>query len=120
MDEDRIKDAQRLEEATSRSGETKYILRLYIAGMTPKSTRAIANIKKICEEELEGRYELEIIDVYQQPEIAATEQIIAAPTLIKKLPLPLRKVIGDLSDKERVVLGLDLRSKTSSKDKDHA
>lgn len=111
MDEDRIIDAEKLEEAARKSGETKYVLRLYIAGMTPKYNRAIENIRKICEDELKGRYELEIIDIYQQPELAADEQIIAAPTLIKKLPLPLRKVIGDLSDKERVVVGLDLRPK---------
>ena len=116
MDEDRRKDAERMEEASRKAGETKYTLRLYIAGITPKSQRAIENIKKICDEELAGRYELEIIDVYQQPEIAASEQIIAAPTLIKKLPLPLRKVIGDLSDKERVIVGLDLRPKKESGD----
>lgn len=111
MHDDRIEGAEKLEEAEKKSKSTKYILRLYIAGMTPKSRRAIENIKKISDEVLEGRYELEIIDVYQQPELAASEQIIAAPTLIKKLPLPLRKVIGDLSDKERVILGLDLRPK---------
>lgn len=88
-----------------------YILRLYITGMTPKSTRAIQNIKKICEENLKGRYELEVIDIYQQPILAKDEQIIAAPTLIKKLPLPLRKIIGDMSDKERILLGLDLKLK---------
>jgi len=111
MPDDRIKGAEKLEEAERNAKDTKYVLRLYVAGITPKSTRAIENIKRICEEVLHGRYELEIIDVYQQPELAETEQIIAAPTLIKKLPLPLRRVIGDLSDKERVVVGLDLRPK---------
>ncbi len=89
----------------------KYVLRLYVTGMTPKSTRAIQNIKKICDEELKGRYDLEVIDIYQRPVLAEGEQIIATPTLIKKLPLPLRRFIGDMSDKERIVLGLDLRPK---------
>jgi circadian clock protein KaiB len=79
--------------------------------MTPKSTRAIQNIKKICDEDLKGRCDLEVIDIYQRPVLAEGEQIIATPTLIKKLPLPLRKFIGDMSDKERIVLGLDLRPK---------
>jgi circadian clock protein KaiB len=91
--------------------EEKYVLRLYIAGLTPRSQRAITNIKKICEENLQGRYDLEVIDVYQKPVLAKGEQIIAAPTLIKKLPLPLRRFIGDLSDSERILLGLDLRPK---------
>ena len=79
--------------------------------MTPQSVRAIANVKKICEEHLQGRYELEVVDLYQQPKLAAGEQIIAAPTLIKKLPLPLRRIIGDMSKTERVLVGLDLRKK---------
>ena len=86
----------------------KYILRLYVTGMTPKSINAIENIKKICEENLKGRYELEVVDIYQQPEYAKKEEIIAAPTLIKKLPLPLRKFIGDMSNKEKILVGLDL------------
>ncbi len=89
----------------------KYILRLYVTGMTPKSTKAIQNVKKICEEHLKGRCDLEIIDIYQQPTLAKGEQIIAAPTLIKKLPLPLRKFIGDMANTERILLGLDLRPK---------
>lgn len=92
-------------------GNEKYVLRLYVTGITPRSTRAIQNVKKICEENLKGRYELEVIDIYQQPILAKDEQIIAAPTLIKKLPLPLRRLIGDMSDKERVLVGLDLRPK---------
>ena len=87
----------------------RYVLRLYVSGTTPKSLRAIVNVKKICEEHLKGRYELQVIDIYQQPVLAKGEQIIAAPTLIKKLPLPLRKLIGDMSSIERVLLGLDLR-----------
>jgi circadian clock protein KaiB len=88
-----------------------YILRLYIAGQTPKSVDAIANIKKICEENLKGSYALDVIDLYQQPQLAQGEQIIAVPTLIKKLPLPLRRIIGDMSNTERVLVGLDLRKK---------
>jgi len=92
-----------------------YSLRLYVAGMSTLSVEAITNIKRICEEELEGRYELEVIDLYQRPSLAADEQIIAVPTLIRKLPLPLRHIIGDLSNKERVLVGLDLRKKKEEK-----
>lgn len=88
-----------------------YVLRLYVTGMTPRSSRAIATIKSICEEHLEGRYDLEVIDIYQCPHLARDEQIIATPTLVKKLPAPLRRFIGDLSDEERVLFGLDLRQK---------
>ena len=87
----------------------KYVLRLYVTGMTPRSRFAIENIKGICEEYLEGRCDLEIIDIYKRPYLAKDEQIIAAPTLIRKVPKPLRKFIGDLSDRERVLLGLDLK-----------
>ena len=89
--------------------EQKYLLRLYIAGSTPQSNRAVANIKIICEEHLKGQYELEVVDLYEKPYLAAGEQIIAAPTLIKQLPLPLRRIIGDMSDTDRVLVGLDLR-----------
>lgn len=88
-----------------------YVLRLYVAGLMPKSMLAIANMKRICEENLEGRYELEVIDLYQQPQLAQGDQIVAVPTLIKKLPTPLRRIIGDMSDTERVLVGLDLRKK---------
>ena len=87
----------------------EYVLRLYIAGTTSKSMRAVANIKEICESSLKNRYDLEVIDIYQQPVLMKGEQIIAAPTLVKKLPLPLRKFIGDMSDTERILVGLDLR-----------
>lgn len=97
------------EEAIKGSVAKKYVLRLYIAGTSVKSTRAIENIKRICEEHLKGRYELQVIDIYQQPVLAEGEQIIAAPTLIKKLPLPLRKFIGDMTDMEKILVGLDLR-----------
>lgn len=88
--------------------EQVYVLKLYVSGMTPRSLKAIENIKKIVDETLKGHYELEIIDIYQHPELARSDQIIAAPTLIKKLPLPIRKIIGDMSDKERVIVGLNL------------
>jgi circadian clock protein KaiB len=89
-----------------------FILRLYVAGQTPKSVTAITNIKKICEENLKGRYALDVIDLYQQPQLADGEQIIAVPTLIKKLPPPLRRIIGDMSNTERLLVGLDLCKKT--------
>ena len=98
-----------LKRAAVGSAEARYVLRLYVAGMTPRSRRAIGNVRAICDEHLEGRYDLEVIDVYQQPTLAKGEQIVAAPTLIKRLPLPLRRVIGDLSSTERVLVGLDLR-----------
>ena len=91
--------------------EPHYVLRLYVTGMTPRSTEAFATIKALCEERLHGRYELEVIDIYQHPQLAIDEQIIAVPTLVKKLPAPLRRLVGDLSNEERVLLGLDLRRK---------
>jgi circadian clock protein KaiB len=87
----------------------RWVLRLYVAGTTPQSVHAITNIKKICEEYLKGKYDLEVIDLYQKPNLARGEQIIAVPTLLKKLPLPLRRIIGDMSNLERVLIGLDLR-----------
>jgi circadian clock protein KaiB len=96
-------------ERGSRSGPPEqYVLRLYVTGMTARATRAIENVRRICDEHLEGRYDLKVVDVYQQPALAKDEQIIAAPTLIKKLPLPLRRIIGDMSQRDRVLLGLDL------------
>jgi circadian clock protein KaiB len=87
----------------------RHVLRLYLTGTTPASVRALANLKRICEEHLQGRYELEVIDIYQRPALLEGEQIVAAPTLIKQLPLPLRRLVGDMSNTERVLLGLDLR-----------
>lgn len=101
--------AEKLDMKISALDKDRYILRLYVTGTTRRSIIAIANLKKICEEYLEGRYELEVIDLYQKPSLAKGDQIIAAPTLIKKLPLPFRQIIGDMSDKEKVLLGLDLR-----------
>ena len=86
----------------------RYILKLYVTGLTSRSARTVENLQSFCQKHLAGRYELQVIDVYQQPELARTEQIVAVPTLIKKLPLPLRRLIGDMSDEERVLVGLDL------------
>jgi circadian clock protein KaiB len=85
-----------------------YILRLFVTGTTPRSTRSIVNIREFCNHFLEGHYELEIVDIYQQPTAARDEQIIAAPTLIKSLPLPLRRLVGDFSDQDRVATGLGM------------
>ena len=90
--------------------QPEYELRLYVISSTPQSMRAVANIRRICDEHLPGRYALEVVDLAEHPHLAEGEQIIAAPTLIKKLPLPLRRFIGDLSQTERVILGLDLRN----------
>ena len=100
-----------LEVASRDAKDQKYILRLYVAGLTTRSQQAIRTVTTICEEQLAGRFDLEIVDIYQHPELAKGEQIIAAPTLIKKLPLPLRKIIGNMADKDKVLVGLDLRSK---------
>ena len=98
-----------METAAANLANANYLLKLYITGTTPSSTKALVNIRKICEEHLHGRYNLEVIDISQHPTLAEGEQIIAAPTLIKKLPLPLRRFIGDMSQTERILLGLDLR-----------
>jgi circadian clock protein KaiB len=99
-------------EAAARKADTHtYVLRLYVAGITPRSQEAIRNVKAVCEEHLAGRYDLQVIDIYQQPVLAKGEQIIAAPTLIKKLPLPLRRLIGSMADQDKVLVGLDLRAK---------
>ena len=91
------------------SRQPKYILRLYISGSTSRSVQAVTNIKRVCEQHLKNRYHLEVVDIYQQPSLARDEQIVAVPTLIKRLPPPLRRLIGDLSNHERVLFGLDLR-----------
>lgn len=88
-----------------------YVLRLYVSGLTPNSQRAVDNVRRICDEHLKGRYQLEIIDIYQQPNKLKDDQVVAAPTLVKELPLPLRKFIGDLSKTERILVGLDLKKK---------
>ena len=86
-----------------------WILRLYVAGQTPKSLEAFANLKRICEEHMAGQYEIEVIDLLENPQLAAGDQILAIPTLVRKLPPPVRKIIGDLSNTERVLIGLDVR-----------
>ncbi len=101
--------AAEFEHAIKETEKEKYILRLYVTGMTARSKRAIQNIKTMCEEHLKGRYDLEVIDIYRQPVLAKGDQIIATPTLVKKLPVPLRRFIGDLSETEKILLGLDLR-----------
>jgi circadian clock protein KaiB len=87
----------------------RYILKLYVTGRSPRAERAIANLRRLCEEELEGCYQLEIIDILEHPQLAEDERILATPTLVKQLPPPLRRVIGDLSSRDKVLLGLDVR-----------
>ncbi len=99
------------EAALAGRGSGLYLLRLYVSGTTARSMEAISNIRRICEEHLKDRFELEIIDTYQKPHLAKKDQVLALPTLIKELPPPLRRVIGNLSDKERVLVGLDLIEK---------
>jgi circadian clock protein KaiB len=95
--------------ARSQRAPKTYELRLYVAGQTPKSLAAFANLKKICEEHLAGQYRIEVIDLLKKPQLASGDQIIAIPTLVRKLPQPIRKIIGDLSNTERVLVGLNLR-----------
>jgi len=102
-------DVAAFEAAVTAQDTAYYVLQLYVTGTTPHSTRAIVNIRKICEEHLQGRYLLEVVDISRNATLAKEEQIIAAPTLIKQLPLPLRRFIGDMSQTERILLGLDLR-----------
>ena len=101
--------AGELEQPGSNSRQAKYVLSLYVSGSTLKSALAVENIKRICEQHLKNRYDLEVIDIYQQPSLAREDQIVAVPTLIKLSPLPLRRLIGDLSDLKKVLFGLDLR-----------
>ena len=103
-----VPSAEAFEKAIADSPDARFVLSLYVSGMTPRSRLAIDNIRKLCEEYLKGRYELEIIDIYQQPALAKEGQIIAAPTLVKKLPLPLRKVIGDMGDAGRIMVVLGI------------
>ena len=91
-----------------------WILRLYVAGQSPRSQRAVANLQRICAEAIDARYRLEVIDLYQQPELAQCEQVVALPALIKRLPEPLRSIVGDMSNTERVLVGLDLLRRASA------
>jgi circadian clock protein KaiB len=100
--------ARRIKKTAREDPGGHYVLRLYVTGLRPRSMRAIANIREICEQHLKGRYTLSVIDLYQKKEAARVENILAAPTLIKKLPAPLRRLIGDMSNKEKVLAGLDL------------
>jgi circadian clock protein KaiB len=95
----------------------KYLIKLYVTGRTPRTRQAIRNLEQICEQELGGRYELVVIDVLERPQLAEDEKILATPTVVKELPVPIRRIIGDLSDTERVLLGLDLRSVPTSEGK---
>jgi len=97
---------------SARNGHARYVeLRLYVAGQSPKSLAALANLKKFCDEHLDGQYKLQVIDLVKTPQLAQNDQILAIPTLVRKLPVPIRKIIGDLSDSARVLVGLDLRDK---------
>lgn len=100
--------AQQFERAIAESPDARFVLRLYVSGMTARSRQAIENIRQLCEEHLAGRYDLEIIDIYQQPALAKEGQVVAAPTLVKKLPLPLRKIIGDMGDPGRIMVVLGI------------
>jgi len=105
--------AGQMKQAASHSRQAKYVLRLYISGSTSKSARAVESIKQVCEKHLKNRYDLEVIDIHQQAHLARDEQIVAVPTLIKRLPLPLRRLIGDMSNQKKVLFGLDLRMRES-------
>ena len=105
------------EAAAEREGSERYVLRLYIAGTTRASSESVATLRAICEQHLSGRYELAVVDVFQQPVLAKDEQIIAVPTLIKRLPSPLRRIVGDLSNEQRVLVGLDLKPKADGQKK---
>lgn len=100
---------------TERRKKAQYLLRLYVTGTTGKSMRAIQNVRRICEEHLQGLYDLEVVDIYKNLPLARGDQIIAAPTLIKRLPEPLRRLIGDMSDEQRVLVGLDIRPRRADR-----
>ncbi len=102
---------KRDEKKRQKKGESKYVLRLYVSGMTQRSMAAIKSITKICDEQLKGRCDLQVVDIYKQPDLAKEAQIIATPTLIRKLPPPLRKFIGDLRNTERIIVGLEFQKK---------
>lgn len=102
---------RRLERAAKAQDRAPYVLKLYVAGMNERSSEAIENVTATCERHLKGRYDLEVIDIYQQPTLAQGEQIVAVPTLLKKLPWPLRRIIGNLAAEDRLLIGLDLKQK---------
>jgi circadian clock protein KaiB len=116
-----VKSQTKTSEKKPQNGEDTWNLRLYVAGQTPKSITAFSNLKKLCEEHLKGKYRIEVIDLLENPTLARGDQILAIPTLVRKLPEPVRKIIGDLSNTERVLVGLDLRptaSKTRSREEE--
>ena len=104
---------ERLESAGAGRAKERYVLKLYVTGATARSLRAIANVKAICEQYLKGHYQLEVVDIYRRPELLRRDQIVAVPTLIKKLPVPMRLLVGDLSRTEQVLQGLGLVARTS-------
>lgn len=107
-DNDPINAYDDFEKALADSKDTHYVFRLYVAGNTQKSANTILKLRQVCEEYLKGQYELEVIDIYQQPSAAKTDEVIATPTLVKRLPLPIRRIIGDLTEKDRILVGLNL------------
>jgi circadian clock protein KaiB len=100
------------EEGRATGAEEKWRLRLYVAGRSPKCTAALENLKRFCEERMPGQYEIEVVDLLENPRLAKDDQIVAIPTLVRKLPEPLRRIIGDLSNAERMLVGLDLKSRS--------
>jgi circadian clock protein KaiB len=105
-----VNSARRTARRPKKPAIQQYVLRLYVTGQTPRSLRSVENLRRLCEKHLKGRFKLEVVDIYQQPALAAEGQIIAAPTVIKLMPPPLRRLVGDFSDHERVVLGLDIKT----------
>ena len=110
----KVNETSRFEKALSGKAKEHYLLRLYIAGTSPRSMRALSNLKEVCEAALRGRYQLEVIDLYQQPALAEVDQILATPTLVKRRPPPPRRFIGDMSDKLKILAGLDLQQITAN------
>ena len=108
LDEQYGEDLAELERAAKEAREGLYKLRLYVTGSSPRSARAVSNVRAICDEHLSGRYELEVIDLYQRPELAREEQVMAAPTLVRELPEPIRRVVGDMSNEDRVLYSLNI------------
>jgi circadian clock protein KaiB len=111
LKDDKPKTSRRKRQSAKAKSD-KWILRLYVAGQTPNAVTAFTNLKLICEEQLKGKYHIEVIDLLKKPQLARDDQILAVPTLVRKLPLPVRNIIGDLSNTERVLVGLDLREQS--------
>ena len=108
MPADETDDTAAFEDALAGLGEACYVFRLYVSGSTPRSLRAVQNLRNICEAHLPGRYQVEVVDIYQQPDEAQSNQIVVTPTLIKSLPVPPRRLIGDLSHADRLLISLDI------------